>query len=160
MGLQPPPECNVVTDDLDNVQAEGATGAGRTVFSVMRATGLQDKGLPEWRLYSRIYTEQTSEMESAALVTTTWACLAQARLLSAGHFDPARVPFLQGEFRQVPRLEEPDWYPNPANYGGLVDGEARYQRYWNGTDWTDDVRVREGRAWTHVKLPLNAEPND
>lgn len=43
-------------------------------------------------------------------------------------------------------LEEPGWYTEPLF--------AKCERYWNGADWTDRVRVKDGRRWNETRLPL------
>ena len=43
-------------------------------------------------------------------------------------------------------LEEPGWYVEPLF--------AKCERYWSGDDWTDRVRVKEGRTWNETRMPL------
>ena len=91
-----------------------------------------------------------------------WAAVAKATLLNGTQFDlaqsdPAFPPFNAG-YRDVAALTAPTWYPNPQKVGGIVDGDAKFQRFWNGTDWTAQARLRDGGRWTEHDLPLNSAP--
>ena len=43
-------------------------------------------------------------------------------------------------------LEQPGWYADPLF--------AKCERYWDANDWTERVRVKDGRGWIEQKLPL------
>lgn len=44
-------------------------------------------------------------------------------------------------------LEQPGWYADPLF--------AKCERYWAGNDWSDRVRVRNGRKWSENSQPLS-----
>lgn len=43
-------------------------------------------------------------------------------------------------------LEQPGWYADPLF--------AKCERYWSGDDWTDQVRVKNGKTWNPSSVPL------
>lgn len=57
-------------------------------------------------------------------------------------------------------MREEGWYPNPNNYGQIEGTDCTIQRYWNGQDWTDDVRYRDNKRWISASRPLRAVPNN
>jgi hypothetical protein len=60
----------------------------------------------------------------------------------------------------VPRMTTADWYPNPYQMGEIRAGEATWQRYWNGADWTDRIRTRGLSGWQEqTKSLFEAPPN-
>jgi hypothetical protein len=67
---------------------------------------------------------------------------------------------MSAEFRLAPRMTTADWYPNPYQMGEIRAGEATWQRYWNGTDWTDRIRMRGLTGWQEqTKSLFEAPPN-
>lgn len=163
VGLREPPDCGVrePVAGLDPALAEGASAVGRTAFGISRAIELQDKSSAEWVIYARLYTDtSTDEMEKLAYTLTGWSAIVQARLINSGRVVTGRVPFLDPAYRAAPPLDEAGWYPNPPNHGGIVLGDAQFQRYWDGSRWSDAVRIREGRGWTERTLSLHSEPSD
>jgi hypothetical protein len=54
-----------------------------------------------------------------------------------------------GSMREAPEpvlLEEPGWYVDPLF--------AKSERFWDGGDWTQQVRALSGRRWVEVEIPL------
>jgi hypothetical protein len=75
--------------------------------------------------------------EAVALDFIAWAAVALCRT---------------GELEAVMRmpepglLEQPGWYADPL--------WAKGERFWDGTDWTERMRVRDGRRWIDGSQPL------
>ena len=67
---------------------------------------------------------------------------------------------LMSDYRDVPAMDGSGWYPNPAKKGGLVNGDAVFQRFWDSIAWTDQIRIRDGKRWTTGSISLHAEPVD
>jgi hypothetical protein len=57
-------------------------------------------------------------------------------------------------------MESVGWYPNPVNPGDTAMGDASVERWWNGDDWTDRVRFRDGRRWTQAEVSLFTTPGN
>lgn len=65
-----------------------------------------------------------------------------AAVLRAGH---GRDEFVTA-IPEPGRLDSPGWYVEPLF--------AKCERYWDGTDWTERVRMQRGRAWDYGVLAL------
>jgi hypothetical protein len=110
-----------------------------------------------WTLYSEFFAaEPGGERETLAYDLVAWIDVLIARLFNTG--SATRPPFLTDQFRHVPELTEPGWYPTPNKNANVVDGVATLQRYWDGI-WTDDVRVKSGRDWKSGSHSLD-DPNE
>jgi hypothetical protein len=46
------------------------------------------------------------------------------------------------------------WYPNPQNTGEISGDDVQFERWWNGNDWTDRVRMRQGRGWQEAQMSM------
>jgi hypothetical protein len=82
---------------------------------------------PTWRVVN----------EAVALDYIAWASVALCRTneLEAVHRTP-----------EAGVLESPGWYADPL--------WAKAERFWNGTDWTQRMRVRDGRRWVEVSQAM------
>lgn len=74
-----------------------------------------------------------------ALDTIAWISVAILRL-EIGHLAADAVP-------EPDLLDVPGWYTEPLF--------AKSERYWNGTDWTDACRARDGRDYVEGDVPLD-----
>jgi hypothetical protein len=61
---------------------------------------------------------------------------------------------------QTHAMEGVGWYPNPVNAGDTSDNNASIERWWDGADWTDRVRIRDGRRWNEIEVPLFTPPSN
>jgi uncharacterized protein DUF2510 len=111
-------------------------------------------------LYEDLYTGASgSDVESLGYDVIAWGSVVLARLVNADHVTP-NLPILPPIYRDAPLMQGAGWYPNPGKYGGLVFGDAAIQRYWNGDQWTDRVRVRQGKRWETLSNSLHLRPAD
>jgi Protein of unknown function (DUF2510) len=74
-----------------------------------------------------------------ALDLIAWTAIAMLRTGQASSELISRMP-------EPGLLEQPGWYADPLF--------AKCERYWAGDDWTDRVRVKNGRTWNETSLPL------
>jgi uncharacterized protein DUF2510 len=105
--------------------------------------------------YERLFATQNP---CAAHEITAWTGAVIGRLHGAGHLPDQ--PWMSPEFHTVPLMLTPGWYPNPYLMGEILAGEATWQRYWNGNDWTDRIRMRGLTGWQQqTKTLFEAPPN-
>jgi hypothetical protein len=103
--------------------------------------------------YERLFAARSP---SAAYEMTAWTGAVLGRLRGAGHLPD--LPWMTAEFRTVPPMLVSGWYPNPYLMGEILAGEATWQRFWNGTDWTDRIRMRGLTGWQHQTKSLSEAP--
>lgn len=165
MGFTTPAEPNlvIVANDQDTLSAEEveqASALAKICFSVFRAFMMGREAGGEYRLYVKLYTGAPNmDVEAVAYDAIAWTAIAVGRLMNRNLIRPG-FPMMTPEFRDVPVMNIPGWYPNPAKLGGLVNGDAAFQRFWDGTAWTDQVRLRQGGRWATGSVSLHAEPID
>jgi len=99
------------------------------------------------------------DAEVVAYDVIAWTAIALGRLANQNLIRPG-FPMMTPKFRDVPTMDKPGWYPNPTKLGGIVNGDAVLQRFWDGIAWTDQVRMREGRRWATGHDSLHDEPID
>lgn len=129
-------------------------------FSVLRAFILGREAEAQYRFYAKLYTGAPDmDVESVAYDIIAWTAIAVGRLMNRNLIRPG-FPMMTPDFRNVPAMDKPGWYPNPTKLGGIVNGDAVFQRFWDGTAWTDQVRMREGRRWVTGSNSLHGEPID
>lgn len=105
--------------------------------------------------YERLFATRSP---CAAHEITAWTGAVIGRLRGAGHLPD--LPWMSAEFHTVPSMTTSGWYPNPYLMGEILAGEATWQRYWNGTDWTDRIRRRCLTGWQEqTKSLFEAPPN-
>jgi hypothetical protein len=105
--------------------------------------------------YERLFATRSP---SAAYEMTAWTGTVIGRLRGAGHLPD--LPWMSAEFHTVPQMMSAGWYPNPYLMGEILAGEATWQRFWNGTDWTDRIRMRGLTGWRkQTKSLFEAPPN-
>jgi hypothetical protein len=105
--------------------------------------------------YERLFATRSP---CAAYEITAWIGAVLGRLRGTGHLPD--LPWMSAEFHTVPPMTMPGWYPNPYLMGEILAGDATWQRYWNGTDWTDRIRHRCLTGWQQqTKSLYEAPPN-
>lgn len=163
MGFVTPAEPDLVGQARDTLSAEEvkqANALASVSFSVLRAFTMGREAGAEYRLYVKLYTGAPDmDAEAVAYDVIAWTAIAIGRLMNRDLVRPG-FPMMAPNFRNVPAMDKPGWYPNPPKLGGIVNGDAVFQRFWDGTAWTDQVRIRQGRGWTTGSVSLHDEPTD
>src|SRR5262249_24317232 len=141
-GLLPGPKLNSerLTDVPLRVQ-EDLLGLAYCVvaifFGIERPGGVR---LGDRAYYEHFFESSERSTQLLAHELTAWSGAVIGRLRHAGYVP--QVSWMSAKFETAPVMEEAGWYPNPMNVGQVVDGDATIQRYWDETDWTDQVRIR------------------
>ncbi|MFZ2112254.1 MAG: hypothetical protein WAU77_00830 [Solirubrobacteraceae bacterium] len=146
---------------LSDEDLGGAVGFGQVVGGLLllfSTTPEERRSSSGWSVYEDLYTGASGEdAETLGYDITAWVSVLLARLLNTER--ASNIPFLGPEYRQAPPLPRPGWYPNPGKTGDITNGDAQFQRFWDGA-WTDRVRIREGREWNEGSLSLHAPPKE
>lgn len=156
MGLGP--GYNVSFPDLPPGVPDRVVGLASSVTHVWFAVAGSTESSTR-AFYERLFRSEQPSTRAVCHDITAWASIAVARQFNAGRL-PHLGPAIDPKNRDVPRLLSPGWYPNPTNSGGLIDGDARIQRYWSGSDWTTRARIREGRSYVEVDSPMTEPPKN
>jgi Protein of unknown function (DUF2510) len=109
-------------------------------------------------LYDHLFSSTAPATRETAYDVIAWAGILIGRLRNSGKLPD--VPWFGPQFRRVPPMPEPGWYPNPYNRGNIQDGDATFQRFWNGDDWTDQIRNRDGHRWLEQMHSMHTPPNN
>jgi hypothetical protein len=110
-------------------------------------------------VYMALYEDQSNEGQDRAIDIGAWSAVVVARLATADRL-PNGALFLEPGSDFIGQMEGVGWYPNPVNHGDTDIGDAAIERWWDGGDWTDRVRYRDGRHWTETEVPLFTTPNN
>ncbi len=111
-----------------------------------------------WKYYVELQTGGSDrDAEEDAYTLSAWSSVLINRLRNTDQLR-ADVPFFSWPWGYVPELSQAGWYPAPNKTTKLVDGLAPFQRYWDGSRWTDRSRVRAGRDWRTGTDPLHDPP--
>lgn len=158
---EPPPGLVAqARDTLSPEEVKQANALATISFSVLRAFILGREAADEYRLYVKLYTGAPDmDVEAVAYDVIAWTAISVGRLMNRNLIRPD-FPMMTPNFRDVPAMDKPGWYPNPAKLGGIVNGDAVFQRFWDGAAWTDQVRMRQGRRWAIGSSSLHDEPVD
>jgi hypothetical protein len=114
---------------------------------------------PDLSVYRALYEDRSDEAQERAFAIGAWAAIVVARLASADRLSNGLLFFEPGrEF--IPEMEGIGWYPNPVNPGETATGEATIERWWDGDDWTDRVRFRDGRRWNEAEVTFFSTPGN
>jgi hypothetical protein len=163
MGFTTPAEPSLIArarETLSPEEVKQANAFATISFSVLRAFILGREAVSEYRLYVKLYTGAPDmDAEAVAYDVVAWTAIAVGRLMNQNLVRPG-FPLMAPNFRHVPPMEKPGWYPNPAKIGGIVNGDAVLQRFWDGDAWTDQVRMRQGKRWATGSDSLHDEPVD
>lgn len=146
-----------VVDGQDDPDGTGQSLAG-LFWMTFRAVALgQSDAGADWRFYASLYTDP--ERHGLNYSVIAWGALTTARLLNIGAL--SRSVFGYGdEFRTVPRLTGPGWYPHPSKAGRLPNGDAPVKCYWDGDRWTDRCRVWSNGRFRDITRSPHAPPMD
>ena len=111
-----------------------------------------------WDIYEDLYTGASGDdVEGLGYDITAWVSVLIGRLLNTQRL--ADTPLFGPTYRHAPAMSQPGWYPNPGKTGDIIDGDAQFQRYWDGA-WTDRIRIKEGHRWTEGATSLHAPPTE
>jgi hypothetical protein len=169
MGLESP-------DGAGGVVFKGDAGAALGELDAQAARALADMVIvlmtllvaaPEerprqtgWSYYVDLHTGVPNrDVETDAYDFVSWIAILLGRLSNGGLLK-GDVPFLASPWGYVPVLTQEGWYPVPNKTAKLVDGIAPLQRYWDGSQWTDRVRIRNSGHWQEGSLPIHAPPDE
>lgn len=100
--------------------------------------------------YEALYINSTSA-ESKGYRIIAWSSIMSGRLMNIDaipQFQPIKLPAMWGA----------GWYPNPSNTGRIVGGDAQAQRYWDGSAWTERLRIFQSGRWTERAHSLHHVP--
>lgn len=107
------------------------------------------------QLYVELYSGcNVVDVEMLAYTITAWAAILMARLINTGV-----LAEYKREYAKVVPLGPPGWYPNPTNTGPIVDGDAVFQRFWDG-QWSDQARIRRDGRWVEETRSLHIPPTE
>jgi hypothetical protein len=159
-GLAPGPELNPgrLTDVPIRVQGDmlGLANCIVSVFFAFERPGGIQTG--DRTYYEHLFESPVRRTQLVAHEITAWSGAVIGRLMHAGHAE--KMPWKLDDFETVPAMQGAGWYPNPSNMGQIVDGDATLQRYWDGNDWTDRVRLHKGRTWHYATSSIFKAPNN
>lgn len=108
--------------------------------------------------YEHLFTSPARPTRLVAHEIVAWSGVVIGRLLHTGLIP--EVLWMSDEFETVPSMDTQGWYPNPWNMGEVTKSEASFQRYWDGIDWTDQVRLRDGRSWSYETRSMFRAPDN
>jgi len=148
--------------ELSSVDRDGATGLGTSALGLLAVvTSPASAWQPdERRFYENLFTGANGEdVEELAYTITAWVSVVLGRLLNTNRVK-AGLPFFDPIYRDVPSMPRSGWFPNPAKQGDVSSGDAEFQRYWDGGQWTSRVRIRQGQNWSEHQLSLHDPPSD
>jgi hypothetical protein len=154
-GLRPGPAVSPDEDLPDATGAEVLLLARRVISMFFAFERLDGRRGIDRTFYERLFATRS---HGAAYEIAAWTGAVIGRLRGAGHLP--ELPWMAAEFRTVPAMTTEGWYPNPFLMGEILAGEASWQRYWDGTDWTDRVRLRHLTGWREQTNSMyEAPPN-
>jgi hypothetical protein len=127
------------------IQARNEGGAGKTA---------------DVELYTRLFEDSSEAGYELAREVAAWSGTVVARLRTSGRLPGDAIPVFAAGAEKFGRMTEAGWYPNPVNAGQIVGGEPELERWWNGSDWTPRLRIRDGRRWAEHSLTLLQAPKN
>jgi hypothetical protein len=134
------------SDPEDHVAARDlATSAMAVLLAALGRTPAHER-----QEYEDLYIDSTSA-ETKGYSITAWSSIMSGRLMhidAIPQFQPLNLPAMWGA----------GWYPNPPNTGRIVNGNAQSQRYWDGSAWTERLRILQGGRWVEIAHSLHKAP--
>jgi hypothetical protein len=160
IGLEPGPAlAPEMTAQLPPGSAERVIGLANYALSIFWVVAQPNANLQRDRsLYERLFAAPTPQTIEVSYDIIAWALVIVGRLKNARRI--SELPFFGREYRSVPPMPAPGWYPNPYNRGQIVDGDATFQRFWGGDDWTDRIRMRSGKQWVEQSHSMTIAPDN
>ncbi|OJU80560.1 MAG: hypothetical protein BGO11_07520 [Solirubrobacterales bacterium 70-9] len=110
-------------------------------------------------LYVELHEDRSDAGYDRALTIGAWGGTVIARMYTSGRLD-SELPAFSSRWDSMGRMEAVGWYPNPINAGDTSSGEAEIERWWDGNDWTDRVRIRQGRRLEEHQLSVFTAPQN
>lgn len=136
---------------------------GGTAAAVARTIGARSEGgeaaSADLAIYTRLFEDRSDEALEWTLDIGAWSALILARMASTERLTNSDI-FLRPGADHIPPMEGVGWYPNPVNPGDTSCGDAPIQRWWDGEDWTDLVRLLDGRNWMKTEVSLLKTPSN
>lgn len=115
---------------------------------------------PDRSLYKRLFESDNAGTVQVSFEIIAWTCVAIGRLHTL-YGIPANVGWFSDSSRtNVIGMEQPGWYPNPYNIGDVIGDDCTFQRYWNGEDWTDQIRLKADGKWLTQTHSLRSVPDN
>ena len=111
------------------------------------------------KTYTSLFEDASLGGHRRALDVGAWVGTVTARLHTGGQLPPD-LPLFGRQLANFARMDGVGWYPNPVNAGDTSDGQAQIERWWDGTDWTERIRIRSGRRWEERQASLLTTPNN
>jgi hypothetical protein len=143
-------------DPIGRRSAIETVSVARTIES--RSNG-GDGSPADVELYRGLHEDRSPAGYDRALTIASWGGLVTARMWTSGRL-PEDVPAFSSRWDSIGRMEDAGWYPNPINAGDTSSGDAEIERWWDGGDWTDRVRIREGRGWDEHQMSVFITPQN
>lgn len=165
IGLLSEPQIHVSPEHRENLSsadADVAVAIANTALSVLRSLvlGAGEASPSEYQFYVALHTrEGARDMEALAYDIIAWESVVLSRLLNTGRVANG-LPTMASQYSRIPAMTEAGWYPNPNRAGDIVGGVASIQRLWNGFEWTEQVRIRQGKSWETTAVSLRSAPTD
>lgn len=155
VGLDPAPSPGTMSGPAQRIAAQ--------VLAVARTIQARSQGAEtapsDLAVYRALYEDRSNEGHDRAIDIGAWSAVVVARLATANRLPNAAL-FLEPGSDFIGQMEGVGWYPNPVNHGGTAIGDASIERWWDGSDWTDRVRYRDGRNWIETEVSLFTTPNN
>lgn len=148
---------------LDGTSGSSAQRVAARALAVARTIQARSQGgeaVPaDLAIYRRLFEDRSDAVDEWAIDIGAWSALVVARLAAVDRL-PNGAIFLEAGSDFIGEMDGVGWYPNPVNAGDTTTGEASIERWWDGNDWTDRVRLRDGRSWTATEVSLFTAPNN
>lgn len=121
---------------LPGQQLSAALALGTTVYGLLAGygrDGIAEKTMPE----TNAYPPFAALTDAGGLGCIAWSAVALLRVGSAQELAPV--------YPEPDALSQPGWYAEPV-FG-------RFERYWDGSDWTSRVRGKSSEQSVSLRLP-------
>lgn len=140
----------------------GSSGSGADALAIARVIQGRSQGLAvspdDEQRYVRHFEDASEANFARAVGIAAWAATAVGRLHVAGHLASENEIYLGHVIHRT--MSGDGWYPNPVNAGDTSRGDAQIERWWDGNDWADRVRFRDGRRWNEAEQSLFIAPSN
>lgn len=156
VGLEP----SSAFEDAPGSPSEHAATEAAAIARAIRARSKGGEAEGEaLTIYRALFEDRSDLGYQRAIGIGAWSGLVVARLASADRLQNGAL-FLEPGMDSIAAMERAGWFPNPVNAGDTSLGDASIERWWDGVDWTDRVRFRDGRRWQAAEVSLRALPSN